>query len=154
MKRACMILLLLVLMETQTLAGQTRLPSPGTRTAVTTLAGPSKISATVYYATVTLYWMSVNGASGYRITRVNNTGEAERVIYEGPRGDFSTFNGTFTPSLSTEVTCRYTDGDPSWWCRHKDPDLPRGILYSYRVYALFENGVVSPPSAVASVLVP
>ena len=138
----------------QPVAAQTRLTSPIVKTSPTTISGPAKLVAYSDYVLegrVFLTWTPVNGASGYRINRVNNSGESERTIYEGSRTDFSTFTGTFTPAYG-EVSCDYASPQDSWYCKHKDVGLTNGLLYSYRVYAVFQNGVVSPGSPVASVV--
>ena len=145
--------MLLVIAGVQPLAAQTRLTKPAI-TSPTTISGPAKLVAYSDYVRegrVFLTWSSVNGASGYRVNRVNNTGESERTIYEGPSSDFKTTTGTFTPTWG-EVDCNYASGDPWWYCKYKDVGLTNGVLYSYRVYALFQNGVVSPGSPVASVV--
>ena len=145
--------ILLVIAGVQPLVAQTRLTKP-VITSPTTISGPAKLVAYSDYVRegrVFLTWSSVNGASGYRVNRVNNSGESERTIYEGPSSDFRTTTGTFTPAYG-EVDCNYASGDPWWYCKYKDVGLTNGVLYSYRVYALFQNGVVSPGSPVASVV--
>ena len=147
-------LTMLIIPGVPQLGAQTRLPRP-VITSPTTISGPAKLVAYSDYVRegrIFLNWTPVNGASGYRINRVNNSGEAERTIYEGARTDFSTVNaGSFTPSYG-EVSCDYASPQDMWFCKYKDVGLTNGVLYSYRVYALFENGVVSPGSPVASVV--
>ena len=144
----------LVAAGVQPVIAQTRLTSPGVKTSPTVLVGPAKLVAysdLVREGRVFLTWTPVDGASGYRINRVNNSGEAERTIYEGARTDFSTMSTGFTPSFG-EVSCDYASPQDYWYCKYKDVGLTNGVLYSYRVYALFQNGVVSPGSPVASVV--
>ena len=146
-------LTMMIIAGVQQLGAQTRLTKPAI-TSPTTLVGPTKLVAYSDYVRegrVFLTWTPVNGASGYRINRVNNSGEAENTIYEGPRTDFSTFTGSFTPAYG-EVNCDYASPTDYWYCKHKDVGVTNGVLYSYRVYALFQNGVVSPGSPVASVV--
>jgi hypothetical protein len=133
---------------------QTRLPTRTVIISPTTITGPAKLVAysdLVREGRVSLTWTPVNGASGYRVNRVNNSGEAERTIYEGSRTDFMYTTGTFTPTWG-EVYCDAALAQDVWFCRYKDVGLTNGVLYSYRVYALFQNGVVSPGSPVASVV--
>ena len=146
--------MLLIAAGVQPVIAQTRLTSPVVKTSPTVLVGPAKLVAysdLVREGRVFLTWTPVDGASGYRINRVNNSGEGERTIYEGARTDFSTMSTGFTPSFG-EVSCDYASPQDYWFCKYKDVGLTNGVLYSYRVYALFQNGVVSPGSPVASVV--
>lgn len=146
-------LTMLIIAGVQQLGAQTRLPRP-VLTRPTTISGPEKLVAYSDYVRegrIYLTWTPVNGASGYRINRVNNSGEGEQTIYEGARTDFSTVTASFTPTYG-EVSCDSASPTDMWFCRYKDVGLTNGVLYSYRVYALFENSVVSPGSPVASVV--
>ncbi len=117
---------------------------------------------------VNLVWPPVAGAAGYRITRIENTGDPEATIAELPYTSFATprskcLAGAYAPD------CGWTDATAlSLSRRPGTTDLPEvqisegviyphavvsGKLYTYRVWALFSNGVVSPPSPPATVQV-
>jgi len=119
-------------------AAQTLLPKPSI-TKPTAIVGPASLTATGGVSSILLTFGAVSGADGYRVTRTNNAGEPETVIFTGGLGSFA-FQG---------VACVPPQG-----CAYTDAAVSRGFLYSYRVYALygFTTGTptVSPPSPVAS----
>ena len=145
------LVLCVTLSSSEALMAQTRLPTRTPVTAPTVMAGPPTLAATSWYSAVTLTWTWIEGATGYRIIRVANTGESEQTIAEGPPSDF-----VAPPTDAGEFRCTrsldYVDTAKVFFCRFRDIDQKnRGWVYSYRVYALFNNGVVSPGSPVASV---
>ncbi|MFN0179048.1 MAG: hypothetical protein ACKVZ0_09625 [Gemmatimonadales bacterium] len=105
----------------------------------TVIAGPATLTAKGGPATILLTFPGVAGASGFRVTRTNNAGDPETIIFEGGLDKFA-FNG---------AACTVTQG-----CAYTDAAVSRGYLYSYRIYSLFPNSsgppIVSPPSPVAS----
>ena len=105
----------------------------------TVIAAPAWLTAKGGPATILLTFAGVAGASGFRVTRTNNAGDPETIIFEGGLDKFA-FNG---------AACTVTQG-----CAYTDAAVSRGYLYSYRVYSLFPNSsgppIVSPPSPVAS----
>ena len=105
----------------------------------TVIAGPASLVAKGGPSTILLTFPGVTGASGFRVTRTNNAGDPETIIFEGALDRFS-FNG---------AACSVAQG-----CGFTDAAVSRGYLYSYRVYSLFPNSsgppIVSPPSPVAS----
>jgi len=108
-------------------------------TSPTVYVGPASLTATAGPSTILLTFPPVSGATAYRVTRTNNAGDPETVIYQGPGTDPRIANATCV----APETCAYTDSA-----------VLRGYLYSYRVYALYPNPsgppIVSPPSPVAS----
>lgn len=117
---------------------EAQLTKPPT-TSPTVIVGPSSLTATGGPSTILLTFLGVSGASGYRVTRTNNAGDPETIIFEAALDKFA-FQGT---------ACSPTQG-----CAYTDAAVLRGYLYSYRVYSLFPNSsgppIVSPPSPVAS----
>lgn len=105
----------------------------------TVIAGPASLTAKGNPATILLVFPGVSGAGGFRVTRTNNAGDPETIIFEGALDKFA-FNG---------AVCTVAQG-----CAYTDAAVSRGYLYSYRVYSLFPNSsgppIVSPPSPVAS----
>ena len=145
---------------------QTPLPKPpGTKPTV--FVGPaSLIARSVTTGQVTLVWPPVAGAGGYRITRIENTGDPEVTIAALPASSFATTRtkcaaGAYVPD------CVFSDVSYiNMW--HPPTDVSEvtvvegviyphnvtsGKLYTYRVWALFSNGVISPPSPPATVQV-
>jgi len=108
-------------------------------TSPTVIVGPASLSATGGPSAILLTFPAVSGVTTYRITRTNNAGDPEKVIYEGPAAN---------PNIAN-TTCVAPD-----FCAYSDTAVARGYLYSYRVYALYPNPsgppIVSPPSPVAS----
>lgn len=100
---------------------------------------PPTLTATGGPQAVMLAFPAVTGAGAYRITRTNNAGEPETVIYEGRVAD---------PSLPGEFCAAPRS------CAYLDAKVSRGYLYSYRVYSVFPNltgsPIISPPGPVAS----
>jgi len=108
-------------------------------TSPTVIVGPASLSATGGPSAILLTFPAVSGATAYRVTRTNNAGDPEKIIYEGTASN---------PNIGN-ATCVAPD-----FCAYSDSAVLRGYLYSYRVYALFPNPsgppIVSPPSPVAS----
>jgi len=160
--------LLMLLSLTVDAHAQTPLPKPpGTKPTV--FVGPASLSArSVTTGQVTLVWPPVAGAGGYRITRIDNTGTPEVTIAALPTSAFTTPRskcaaGAYVPD------CGFSDVSYiNLWHPPVNPDLSEptvvegaiyphnvmsGKLYTYRVWALFSNGVISPPSPPATVQV-
>ena len=132
-------------------------PQPVERTtfnrAPAVIAAPTGLSAYARNNTggaIGLTWMPVAGALTYRLTRVRNTGDPETTIVEAPVSEFATFNGLGADLSMVRGYCDAGDvakyGDQAH-CAYLDSDMTAGTTYSYRVYALFADGVISPPSA-------
>jgi hypothetical protein len=158
----------LLIVLTVTFNAHAQLPKPPA-TKPTVFVGPSSLSArSITQSQVQLVWQPVAGASGYRITRIENTGDPEATIAALPASSFMTPRtkcaaGTYVPD------CVFTDVSYiNLWHPPVNPDLSEptvvegaiyphnvmsGKLYTYRVWALFSNGVVSPPSPPATVQV-
>jgi hypothetical protein len=136
--RQYLTVILLTLGTAMPSAAEAQLTRPPT-TKPTVIAGPATLTARGGPATILLLFPGVVGAGGFRVTRTNNAGDPETIIFEGGLDKFS-FNG---------AACNVAQG-----CAYTDAAVSRGYLYSYRVYSLFPNSsgppIVSPPSPVAS----
>ena len=112
---------------------------------------------------VAIHFPSVPGASGYRLTRVDNSiaNPPEVVVAEGDPSVFLGVNGIYAcnPTLSALEyrRCGFRDPSDNYWTeymypytKHIDPILIKGHLYSYRVFALYPDGRISASSPVAT----
>jgi hypothetical protein len=106
-------------------------------------AAPTEVRTAGYSDMIRLRWSPVTGAVTYRITRVQNTGDPEVVVYEGSQSDFS-FSDPYGGGglLSSGWNCEVGS-----YCEFRDYSVIKGGLYSYRVWALSAPGIISPPSA-------
>jgi hypothetical protein len=148
-----------------TASAQTRPP----RTAIsppTLYAPPTPVGEIYAYdggVYVAIHFPSVQGASGYRLTRVDNSipNPPEVVVAEGAPNAFLGANGIYAcnPDLSTLEwrRCAFRDPADNYWTefnypytKHIDPILIKGHLYSYRVFALYPDGRISASSPVAT----
>ena len=112
---------------------------------------------------IAIHFPSVPGASGYRLSRVDNSisNPPEVVVAEGPPSVFFGVNGIYAcnPDRTTleERRCAFRDPADNYWTeynypytRHIDPILFKGHVYSYRVFALYPDGRISASSPVAT----
>jgi hypothetical protein len=147
---------------------QTPLPKPPINKP-TVLVGPASLSArSMSRGEVYLSWPPVAGAAAYRLTRIENTGDPEATLAVLPATSFSTQRSKCDASWGMPG-CVFDDvSRVQAWIAGTIPDassatpingsiyphsVTSGKLYTYRVWALFANGVVSPPSPPATVQV-
>jgi len=144
--------------------GQTPLPRP-TITRPTVIVGPASLgAASTAVGQVSLVWPAVAGAERYRLTRIENTGDAEVTIEELPASAF-VFEGATCVAGSSQPNCVYLDmsrlsrgtkvagtiGNP--YGSSYPHNVTSGKLYTYRAWAIYPGPVVSPPSPPATVQV-
>lgn len=99
---------------------------------------------------IDLSWMPAYGVRAYRLTRVRNTGDPETTVFEGPQSELVTWSGEWTDYWGG--TCDVRDLPiPQAYCLYHDTDMTTGTTYSYRLYLLYTNGVISPPSTPVTV---
>jgi hypothetical protein len=128
------------------------------RTAPTVIVGPSSLAAvSTATAQVTLIWPAVPGAESYKVTRIQNTGDAEVAVAQYPATGF-VFEGASCVAGSSTPNCVFLHPTPdiSKQLIANPPGVVRvisGALYTYRVWAIFPGPVVSPPSPPATVRV-
>ena len=144
-------------------------PRPG-GTKPTVFVGPASLSASSNIsAQVGLSWPALAGADRYRITRIENAGDSEAMIAEFAASAFAlgrsscAVSGGYSPNCVfldvTKVAARVVGGvpDPSTLSTPLGTIYPHevrsGKVYTYRVWGIFVNGVVSPPSPPATVTV-
>lgn len=162
------LVILAVMAAAQPLAGQTILPKPETP-ALTVYVGPVTLSAwSPTKAHAFLSWPAVTGAIGYRITRIENTGDPEMRIAEGSLSWF-VFEGYTCTAATGQPNCIFDDVSKAGRLKQPfdlntiNPTVPSGViyphgvqsgkLYTYRVWSIFPGSIVSPPSPPATVQV-
>jgi hypothetical protein len=103
---------------------------------------------------VEFLWKPVVGATAYSITRSNNAGEAEQPVSQGPVASYAWYMDGWGQLYDCEPNANggrpivWADGS-TWYpenCIYFDGNVIKGTSYTYRVYAIFQNGVISPPS--------
>lgn len=149
-------------------AAQTPLPKPPINKP-TVVVGPASLTArSMSTGEVYLTWLPVAGAAAYRLTRIENSGDPEATIALLPATSFSSQRTRCDASWGAPA-CIFDDvSRVQAWIAGTIPDassatpitgsiyphsVTSGKLYTYRVWALFANGVVSPPSPPATVQV-
>ena len=107
-------------------------------------------------ASVTLIWPSVVGAKGYRVTRIENTGDNERIIAD-LAATVPVFEGATCVPGSGTPSCVWIDVTYNPHQLNSQPGYLRydhlvvsGAVYTYRVRAQFP-GAMSQPSQPATV---
>jgi hypothetical protein len=151
------------------LAADAQVPGPKPGSKPTVFVGPASLSAVSgHEALVTLLWPPIAGAERYRITRIENAGDSEATIAELPQSALTNGRsvcvaGSYSPLCVfqdvSKIGSRPVGNLPS----SGDLTSPSGTIYphgvtsgkvyTYRVWGLFANGVVSPPSPPATVVV-
>jgi hypothetical protein len=114
------------------------------------MASPTGLSAyarNTLEGSIRLKWTPVDGARVYRVTRVRNTGDPETTITEAPVSEFVTWQGWLDYYGGSCDPLDVAVIPEQAYCEYMDSDMTPGTTYSYRVYALFSNSVISPPSA-------
>ncbi|MGE0552101.1 MAG: hypothetical protein AB7R55_01600 [Gemmatimonadales bacterium] len=117
---------------------------------------------------MSLAWPPVADAVAYRLTRIENTGDAEGIIAELPASTFVVEGGDCDPR-SGQPGCGYADvtnispgrvvgslppiGTLSVAPTTYPHTVESGKLYTYRVWAIFAGPSVSPPSPPGTVRV-
>lgn len=144
------------------LTAQTILPKPTIGTP-TVIVGPATLTAvSAIKAHVLLTWAPVTGATSYRITRIENTGDAEVTIAEAAVSWF-TFEGYNCAAGTGQANCMFDDVSKTGRVKPLGSaptsgviyphDVKSGKLYTYRVWAILPGPVVTPPSPPATVQV-
>ena len=145
-------------------SAQTRLPRPTSTPTVYT--APAPVGEIYVYdggVYIAIHFPSVTGASGYRLTRVDNSiaNPPEVLVAEGPPSAFLSTNGYYqcdpAQSKLEYRRCGFRDPSDNYWTefnypytKHIDPILIQGHVYSYRVFALYPDGRISASSPVAT----
>jgi hypothetical protein len=131
-------------------SAQTRLPRTAI-TAPTVLAPVTSIRGRNLIGKVMIIFLPATGATGYRLTRVDNSIVAppETVVAEGPPCTFADCYSGLTPPMGLIRECNPAKvTQPEGECWYWDYEVVRGHSYSYRVWALYPNGAVASPSPV------
>ena len=117
-------LLVLLVAYATPLAAQLEKPPPGATTP-TIVKAVGSLTAAGGKGAITLDWPAAQGASDYRVTRVDNKGSQETTIYQGPWQNF-VFEGK---------ECVVTTAPNAFKnCIYQDTKVEKGTLYSYRVW--------------------
>jgi hypothetical protein len=119
------------------LAAQLEKPPPGATTP-TIVKAVASLTADGSKGAITLDWPAAQGASEYRVTRVDNKGSQEATIYQGPAQNF-VFEGK--ECVVTTAANAFKN------CIYQDTKVAKGTLYSYRVWT---GGGPSPVASARS----
>jgi hypothetical protein len=110
--------------------------------------GPAALRAAIWNdpcCQIFLVFPAVINPEKYRVTRSENGG-AETTIAEAAVTSFGNLNFGYTCTALPNI--RPTG------CIFGDAGARRGVNYTYRVWAIYPGGVVSPPSPSASARLP
>ncbi len=99
-------------------------PPPGI-SSPTIVKAVASLTAVGSRGAITLDWPAAQGASEYRVTRVDNKGSQETTIYQGPPQNF-VFEGKECVVVTTPNHLKN--------CIYQDTKVAKGTLYSYRVW--------------------